>query len=189
MARPTAITDLLTSVANGDSAAHNELFRLVYDELKRVARTHVRRSAHGATISPTTLVHEVWIKFSRIDKRSINGSVHFYNAMAQAMRHVLYDLVARKQSEKHGGVMVRTDLTERIEMDDKPLDELIAIDAALNDLRACDPDLSTIVEWHYFVGLSLAEISELRAVSERTVKRHLAMARAFLHDVMKNKAP
>jgi len=109
--------------------------------------------------------------------------------MAQAMRHVLYDLVARKQSEKHGGVMVRTDLTERIEMDDKPLDELIAIDAALNDLRACDPDLSTIVEWHYFVGLSLAEISELRAVSERTVKRHLAMARAFLHDVMKNKAP
>jgi len=179
------VTDLLAAVADGDASANDELIRVVYEELKRIARGHVRRSAQGLTVNPTTLVHEAWMKFARLDKRAIEGSAHFYNVIAQAMRHILSDLAERKRAHKHGGALVRTELGEGIEQEDKPLDEMIAIDAAVNDLRACDPDLSTVVEWHYFVGLSLAEIAEHRGVSERTVKRDLAMARAFLKDAMK----
>jgi len=178
------VTDLLTAAASGDAAANDELIRIVYEQLKRIARAHVRRSAHGLTVNPTTLVHEAWIKFDRIDKSSIASSAHFYNVIAQAMRHILCDMAERKRAGKHGGAMQRTELSEDIEQQDKPLDELMAIDSALGDLRACDPELSTVVEWHYFVGLSLAEIAQHRSVSERTVKRDLAMARAFLHDSM-----
>ena len=99
------------------------------------------------------------------------------------------DLVARKRAARHGGMMVRTELTDRIEQEDKPLDDLVAMDAALNALRLIDPDLCVIVEWHYFVGLSIPEIAELRKISERTAKRHLAMARAFLHDFIKGELP
>lgn len=182
------VTDLLTAAAGGDAVANDELIRVVYDELKRIARAHVRRSAHGLTVNPTTLVHEAWMKFARLDKHAIASSAHFYNVIAQAMRHILCDLAERKSARKHGGAMIRTELGEAIEQDDKPLDELVAIDAALNDLKACDPELSTVVEWHYFVGLSLTEIAEHRSVSERTVKRDLAMARAFLHDSINGSA-
>jgi len=188
MRQRPAVTDLLVAVAKGDAVANDELVRIVYEELKRIARTHVRRSAQGITVNPTTLVHEAWLKFARIDKSAIGGSAHFYNAIAQAMRHILCDLAERKFSEKHGGAMVRMELTDRIEQENKPLDELIAVDAALGKLAECDPELSTVIEWHYFVGLSLTEIAELRSVSERTIKRDLAMARAFLHDAMQGQA-
>ncbi len=185
---PTTLTDLLSLAAEGDGVAHSELFRQVYDELRRIARAHIRRSSRDMTINPTTLVHESWIKFSRIDKKAIENSAHFYNVLAQAMRHILHDLSDRKRAEKHGGALVRTELSERIEQDDKPIDELLVIEAALDELRACDDELCTILEWHYFAGLSVAEIAELRQLSDRTAKRRLAMGRALLQDILKGRA-
>jgi len=96
------VTQLLDAVGRGDAQAQQELFALVYDELKRIARGHVRRSGGQMSINPTTLLHEAWIKFARADDRQLSGSTHFYNLLAQAMRQVLLDLARKHSTDKHG---------------------------------------------------------------------------------------
>ena len=180
------VTVLIQALGRGERAAHDELFALVYDELKRVARGHIRRAGNAVTVNPTALLHEAWIRFARSDARALEGSAHFYNVLAQAMRHTLIDLAEHHSTQRRGGDFIRTELTERIEQPDKPLDELLALDAALDKLRACDVQLAELVEWHSFVGLPLSEIARVRGVNPRTVKRHWSIARAFLGDALGN---
>jgi RNA polymerase sigma factor (TIGR02999 family) len=186
-ARPD-VTELVDALGRGERASHDQLFALVYDELKRVARAHIRRSGGMLTVNPTALLHEAWIRFARSDSAALQGSAHFYNLIAQAMRQTLIDLAQRHASVRHGGDLVRTELTERIEQPDKPLDELLALDAALGKLRECDVQLAELVEWHSFVGLPLNEIARVRGVNPRTVKRHWSIARAFLGDAIRGES-
>ena len=183
MNRPE-LTDMLAGLDRGDLAAQEQLFALVYDELKRVARGHLRRAQGGLTVNPTALLHEAWIRFAR-GNGEIQGTAHFYNVIAQAMRQIIIDASIRKATPRHSGGLVRTELTDRIEQPDKPLDELLALDAALAQLKAFDPELAELVEWHSFVGLPLNEIARVRGVSERTTKRHWSIARAFLGDAIR----
>ena len=92
MAERPHVTDLLDAVARGEVNARNELFERVYQELKRIARSQLRRSGDYLSVNPTTLLHEAWLKFSRTDGRELQGSTHFYNILSQAMRHVLTDI-------------------------------------------------------------------------------------------------
>ena len=179
------VTELLGAIGRGDAAARQELFTRVYDELKRIARGHVRRSGGQVSINPTTLLHEAWIKFARVDERQLAGSAHFYNLIAQAMRQVLLDLARKHATDKHGGGLARTELTDGIEDSDRSVDELLAVDNALGKLRDVDADLAQLVEWHFFAGLSFVEIARARDVTERTVRRHWDMARAFLGDAIR----
>jgi len=179
------VTQLLDAVGRGDAQAQQELFALVYDELKRIARGHVRRSGGQMSINPTTLLHEAWIKFARADDRQLSGSTHFYNLLAQAMRQVLLDLARKHSTDKHGRGMARTELTEGIEDAERSIDELLAVDTALGKLRDVDAELAQLVEWHFFAGLSFVEIAKARDVTERTVRRHWDMARAFLGDAIR----
>jgi len=182
------VTALIGALGGGEKAAHDQLFALVYDELKRVARAHIRRSGAAVTVNPTALLHEAWIRFARSDAAALEGSAHFYNVLAQAMRQTLLDLADRHATVRHGGDLIRTELTDRIEQLDKPLDELLALDAALGKLRECDGQLAELVEWHSFVGLPLVEIARVRGVNPRTVKRHWSIARAFLGDAIRGEA-
>ena len=182
------VTQLLDAVGRGDADAQQELFARVYDELKRIARGHVRRSGGQMSINPTTLLHEAWIKFARADDRQLSGSTHFYNLLAQAMRQVLLDLARRNATDKHGRGLARTELTDGIEQTERSVDELLAVDNALGKLRAVDPDLAQLVEWHFFAGLSFVDIAKVRDVTERTVRRHWDMARAFLGDAIRGAA-
>jgi RNA polymerase sigma factor (TIGR02999 family) len=182
------ITALLDALSAGDPAARDTLFTQVYAELKRLAAAHLRRSA-GASLNPTALLHEAWIKIACNERASFQGSAHFYNTMAQAMRQILIDLARRKARERHGVGLVRTELTERIELPDKPIDELLALDAALTGLRDCDAELAELVEWHSFAGIPLVDIARVRGVTERTAKRHWALARAFLARAMQDDVP
>jgi RNA polymerase sigma factor (TIGR02999 family) len=179
------VTALLDALGRGDATAHDQLFTLVYDELKRIARAHLRRAGSGMTVNPTALLHEAWIRFARSDGVALEGSAHFYNVIAQAMRQTLIDLAKKHATVRHGGDLVRTELTDRIEQPDKPLDELLALNEALGKLRDCDAELAELVEWHSFAGLALNEIARVRGVNTRTVKRHWAIARAFLGDAMR----
>ena len=179
------VTELLDAIGRGDADARQELFTRVYDELKRIARGHVRRSGGQMSINPTTLLHEAWIKFARADERQLAGSAHFYNLIAQAMRQVLLDLARKHATDKHGRGMARTELTEGIEENERSVDELLAVDDALGKLRGVDADLAQLVEWHFFAGLSFVEIARVREVTERTVRRHWDMARAFLGDAIR----
>jgi RNA polymerase sigma factor (TIGR02999 family) len=184
MAERAEITDLLTALERGDPGAQDAMYIVVYDELRRIARTQIRRSGGAITINPTTLVHEVWLKLAKSHASNLEGTAHFYNLFAQAMRQILLDLAKFKGRERHGGGLVRAELTDSIEQEDKPLDDLILIDRALAQLRASDADLAQLVEWHFFVGLTVPEIAQTRRVSERTVKRHLELAKVFLGEVL-----
>jgi len=179
------VTELLAAASRGEADAQQTLFTLVYDELKRIARGQVRRSGGQLSINPTTLLHEAWIKFAHGDARQLNGSAHFYNLLAQAMRQVLLDIARKHATDKRGSGMARTELTDGIESAERSVDDLLAVDSALSRLRACDAELAQLVEWHFFAGLSFVEIAKARAVTERTVRRHWDMARAFLGDAIR----
>jgi RNA polymerase sigma factor (TIGR02999 family) len=178
------VTELLAAVAAGDERARETLFERVYDQLKRVARGQMRRSGEWLPINPTTLLHEAWIKLTRADLRPLEGSRHFYNVFGQAMRQILVDLARSHGSARRGGGLAHTDLTERIEQPDKSADDLLAVDAALGKLEACDAELAQLVEWHFFAGISFVDIAKARGVAERTVRRHWDLARIFLSDAI-----
>jgi RNA polymerase sigma factor (TIGR02999 family) len=181
MNRPP-VTHLLDAASSGDPVAQRELYDLAYAELKRIARAALRRSGGALTVNPTTLVHEAYMKIAHGAVASLNDSQHFYSLFARAMRQVLLDVSRQGSTAKHGGGQLRAELTERIADEARPLDELIQIDAALCQLEKADPELAEIVEWHFFAGLSFVEIAAARGVTERTVRRHWEMARAFLLD-------
>jgi RNA polymerase sigma factor (TIGR02999 family) len=188
MTERPALTSLLDSMRDGDPRAQGELFQLVYAELKRIARGHLRRSQRGLTINPSTLVHEAFLKFHSAGAGNLRSSSHFYNVMAQAMRQVLLDLARHHAAERHGGDLARTELTEGI-AEELSLDTLLEVDEALTKLAACDADLAQLVEWHFFGGLQFVEIATLRGQNERTVRRHWDLARAFLLKAMRGDAP
>jgi DNA-directed RNA polymerase specialized sigma24 family protein len=99
------VTVLIGALGRGEKAAHDQLFALVYDELKRVARAHISRSGAALTVNPTALLHEAWIRFARSDAGALEGSAHFYNVLAQAMRQTLLGLADRR----HGAPRRRSD--------------------------------------------------------------------------------
>ena len=114
MAERPHVTDLLDAVARGEEHARNELFERVYLELKRIARSQLRRSGDWMSVNPTTLLHEAWLKFSRTDGRELQGSTHFYNILSQAMRHVLTDIARSRVTTKRGHQMIRIELNEHV---------------------------------------------------------------------------
>jgi RNA polymerase sigma factor (TIGR02999 family) len=183
MADRPHVTDLLDSVARGDEKAREQLFERVYLELKRIARSQLRRTGDWISVNPTTLLHEAWLKFARSDGRQLQGSTHFYNILSQAMRHVLTDIARSRVTTKRGHQMIRIELNEHIEQPETALSELLAVDKALEKLQACDADLA---EWHFFGGISFVEIAKLRGVAERTVRRHWDIARLFLMNAIES---
>ena len=184
MAERAPLTQLLDAASAGSSSAQREIYDLAYSELKRIARAALNRSGGAMTVNPTTLVHEAYMKIARGGVSGVNNTQHFYSLFARAMRQVLIDLGRQSGTVKHGAGQQRAELTERLPDESRPLDELIQIDAALRQLEAADPDLAEIVEWHFFAGLSFVEIAAARGVTERTVRRHWELARAFLLDAL-----
>lgn len=183
MADPHDLTTLLKAVGAGDASARQTVFELAYAELKRIARSTLKRSGGEATINPTTLIHEAYLKLARgLD--GLNDSVHFYSLFARAMRQVLLDLARSGGTVRHGHGQLRVELTERLPADAASLDQLLGVDAALTRLEAIDPELAELVEWHFFGGLSFIDIARLRGVNERTVRRHWELARAVLLESM-----
>lgn len=176
------MTTLLKAVAQGDARARQTVFELAYAELKRIARSTLKRSGN-ATVNPTTLIHEAYLKLAQ-GLEGLNDSTHFYSLFARAMRQVLLDLARSGGTVKHGHGQLRVDLTERLPATDPSLEQLLGVDAALTRLEAVDPELAELVEWHFFGGLSFIDIARLRGVNERTVRRHWELARAVLLESM-----
>ncbi len=174
------ITQLLRAIEGGDRAASDRLFERVYDELRRIARRQLRVAPSADTLSTTALVHEAYLKLSGSARWSTRDRFHFYALTAQAMRQVLIDHARKRTRQKRGGRAIALNL-EEVELPvAERAEELVALDAALAKLEGADPELARLVEWRFFGGLSVEEIAELLAVSDRTVKRHWRLARAFL---------
>ncbi len=180
------VTDLLIDWSKGDQEALNKLMPLVYDELHRLASRYLRHERPGHTLQTTALVHEAYLKL--VDERNANwqNRVHFFAAAAQVMRHVLVDYARSRRASKRGGDYCRLSLDEaRISSEEKDAD-LLALNDALNNLAAIDPQQSRVVELRVFGGLTVEETAEALGISPRTVKREWSMAKAWLHKQIRN---
>lgn len=153
----------------------------VYEELRRLAGQMMARRAPGQTLQATALVHEAFLRLSRIEPQPWQSPAHFYAAAAEAMRRILIDQARRKGSLRRGGGQQRLNLDEVQLALDTPDDHLVAMDEALTKLAAEDPVKADLVKLRFFAGLSVAEAGELLGISERSVKRHWAFARAWLY--------
>lgn len=174
------VTQLLQRVRAGDADARDRLFPLVYEELRQVARRALRRERPDHTMRPTELVHEAFLKLGSAEA-PWQDRAHFFGVAARAMRQILVDHARRRMAGKRGGGMIMTTLEDVGAEESLPPEEVLALDAALDRLEKQDPRLRALVEYRFFGGLSDKEIAELLQISERTVNRDWAKARAWLH--------
>lgn len=180
---PADVTRLLVALAGGDADAMDRLMPLVYEELRVLAASQLRRERGDHTLGATALVHEAF--FRLVDQRSVDwqGRAHFFGVAAQAMRRILVDHARRRHAAKRGRqhqVTLDTDALADAANDAGATDEVLAVDDALARLATVDPRQAQLVEFRYFAGFSLEETAELLGVSLATAKRDWAFARAWL---------
>jgi RNA polymerase sigma factor (TIGR02999 family) len=175
---PPRIAAAEETAASGEKVTPDEMYALVYQELKRIARFHLRAANANATLSTTELVHEAFLKLGA--STTFEGRAHFFGAASRAMRQVLVDFARRRQAQKRGGMQSRVSLSDAHGALDVQLDELLALDRALDQLNAVDERLRQIVELRFFGGLPEREVAEILRVTPRTVERNWLKARLFL---------
>ena len=175
---PTRLDELLNAT---DGTSVDTLMPVVYQELKRIARHH--RRASEATLSTTELVHEAYFKFARGNARW-EGRSHFFGAASHAMRQVLVDFARRRGAEKRGRDFELVSLGDSDAAVQVELDEILALDEALQKLDEVDSRLRRIVELRFFAGVSQSAVADMLGVSERTVERDWLKARLVLLDVL-----
>jgi RNA polymerase sigma factor (TIGR02999 family) len=174
------ITQVLQAAARGEGGASEELMPLVYDELRRLAAARMARETPGQTIQATVLVHEAWLQLAGNGGRRWENRAHFFGAAADAMRRILIDNARRKARLKHGGGQARVDIDEAPVAARTPDDNVLLINDALERLEKEDPEKARIVVMKFFGGLTNQEAAENLGVSERTVDRQWACAKAKL---------
>ena len=153
-------------------------FAQLYEELRRLAHLQLRRSGPRPTLNTTALVHEAYLKLAGA-AAEWSGEEHFLSLAARVMRQVLVDYARAQATEKRGGELRRVELVDPAD-GALPLDELLAIDDALQRLEQADPRLAQIVLLRFFAGLTHAEIADVLSLSERSVERDWRKARVFL---------
>jgi RNA polymerase sigma factor (TIGR02999 family) len=178
------ITLLLEAAAGGEARASEELLPLVYDELRQLAAARLARESAGQTLQPTALVHEAWLRLVAEGDRKWQNRAHFFRAAALAMRRILVDRARHKLSLKGGGGQERLNVEDLNIATASPDDKILLIDDALTRLEKDDPDCARIVTLKFFGGLTNAEVSKTLGVTERTVEREWAYAKASLYKII-----
>jgi RNA polymerase sigma factor (TIGR02999 family) len=158
-----------------------EFLPVVYEELRRLAGHMMAIRVPGQTLQATALVHEAYLRLHRGGDQPWDSPAHFYSAAAEAMRRILIEQARRKGSLRRGGGQQRLSLDDVQLALDTPDDDLLALDEALEKLAADYPEKAELVKLRFFAGLSVEEAGRLLGISERTVKRHWAFARAWLY--------
>jgi RNA polymerase sigma factor (TIGR02999 family) len=167
-----------------DRAALDALFSLAYEELRRLASS-VRSSDPGATLSPTALVNEAWLKLAESPSFATTSRLHFKRIAARAMRQVLIEAARRRHADKRGGHAVDVTFDDALHDRASGADELLALDAALDELARIHPRQALMVESRFFGGLDIPETAEMLGVSEATVLRDWRAAKAWLANELK----
>jgi RNA polymerase sigma factor (TIGR02999 family) len=173
------ITQVLLS-RQGDPCDSEELLPLVYNELRRLAAARMQSEAEGQTLQPTALVHEAWMRiFGKGDRRWQNRG-HFFGEAAEAMRRILIERARRKSRLKRGQGWVRLDIDGVALAAATPDDKVLLINEALEHLEEEDPQRAKVVVMKFFGGLTNQEVAKILGVTERTVERQWAFAKAWL---------
>ena len=175
------VTELIRSWQQGDGAALDRLVPLVHAELRRVARSHIRREGPGHTLQPTALVHEVYLRLMDVDHLTVNDRTHFFAVASRLMRQILVDHARRKRAEKRGAGVTMMSLDDAAPAVEPCIVDVLALDEALEALSSRDVRQCHVVELRFFAGLSIDEAAEAIGISAATVEREWAMAKAWLY--------
>ena len=180
-----SLTVLFERLARGDDVAIKELLPQVYSELRRVAASKLdwERTAH--TLVPTALVHEAYLRLFGSARPVFESRRHFFAAASEAMRRVLIEHARGRQALKRGGQGHRLDLDPQEFATTPPEQRLAAVNEAIEQLRAVDPQAAELVMLRYFAGLSLPEAAEVLEVAPRTADRLWAFAKTWLYAQIK----
>jgi len=167
-----------------DRRTLDHLFSVTYEELRRLAAS-VRRDDPNASLSPTALVNEAWLKLASSPPFIMTSRLHFKRIAARAMRQVLIEAARRRGALKRGPDVVQVTFDEALQKGNSGADDLLALDAALEQLAQVSPRQATMVESRFFGGLDVAETAELLGVSEATILRDWRAAKAWLAQEMR----
>lgn len=184
------VSELLLDWGKGDRDALKEILPLVYDELRRLARHHLRQQRSNHTLQTTALVHEAYLRLAEEDSLHVKNRAHFLGIAAQLMRWILVDYERRRRAAKRGAGATRLTLdsgVERGHTDSGDID-LLALNEALDRLAKLDSQQSRIVELRYFGGLTVEDTSEFLGLSPATVNRSWSSARAWLRRELRPRA-
>jgi RNA polymerase sigma factor (TIGR02999 family) len=178
------LTQLLEDWYDGDESVPDKLFPLVYQELKRIARRHLRNETPGHTLQTTALVNEAYLRL--VDQKRVRwqNRAHFYAIAAQTMRRILVDHARSRTRLKRGGAVWKVSLDEAADISSGHAAEILALDEALRELARIDARRGRVVELRFFGGLNNAEIAEILKIAPNTVIRDWNMARAWLYHEM-----
>lgn len=177
---PHEVSQLLRAWSSGDEAALQTLMPLVYEELHRIARRHMRRERKQHTLQTSALVNEAYLRL--VDWKNVEwqNRAHFFAASAQIMRRILVDLARNRGSLKRGAGALQVSLAEAEGIPSERGTDLVALDQALTALAAVDKRKSQVVEMRFFGGLSVEETAEVLKVSPETVMRDWKLAKVWL---------
>ncbi len=164
------VTCILSAVEQGDPQAAADLLPLVYDELRRLAAAKMAGEAPGHTLSATALVHEAYVRL--VGDRPFADRSHFFRVAAEAMRRILIDRARQKRRIRHGGDREQMPLSEVEVAADAPVEELLALDEALDRFAAKDPVKAELLKLRYFAGLSEEEAAAALGISRATASRY-----------------
>ena len=178
---PPDVTKLLLRANAGDDAARQNLLRVTYDELRRMARGYLSDERRDHTLQPTALVHELQLRLLGKEAFPSGTRKQFFAFAARAMRNLLVDHARRRARQKRGGGAQRVKLSDVITVEDQPGIDLLALDDALDRLAELDERKIRVVELKYFAGLTGDQIAEVLEVAPATVDRDWEVARTWLY--------
>jgi RNA polymerase sigma factor (TIGR02999 family) len=186
MDEPGEITGLLQAWRRGDTSALDRLTPLVYDQLRRMARRHMRNERGGNSLQTTALVHEAYLRLAGAGELDWNDRAHFFAVSAQMMRRILVSAARKRHAARRGGQVQRVNHSTEVNLDELPElgsgrgAELIALDDALGELAKMDARKARVIELRFFGGLSVEETAEVLEISPQSVMRDWKLAKAWL---------
>jgi RNA polymerase sigma factor (TIGR02999 family) len=170
---------LLADWKSGDRAALDRLMPIVYGEMRRLAAYHLKNERPGHTLQPTALIHEAYLRLMNQEPPTVVSAPHFYSVASQVMRQVLVDFARSRKAAKRGAGN-QAPLEEASAMSEQRADELLALDEALDRLKALDERKARVIELRFFGGFQREEIASALALTLATVKRDLILGEAWL---------
>ena len=173
-------TRLLASMAAGDASAADELFPIVYEDLRRLAQAFLGRERAGHTLQATALVHEAYVRLVDVDHADVQGRAHFFRIAARAMRHLLIDHARRRNAKKRGEDPVFRTQAALNDVGVWRDAELLELDDALKTLAELDERKARLVELRFFGGLTIEEAAAALEVGHATAERDWKFAKAWL---------
>jgi RNA polymerase sigma-70 factor (ECF subfamily) len=174
------VTRLLAAWAVGDRSAYEQLFPILYPQLKRIADRQLRGERPGHTLQPTALVHEAFLELAGQRAPQFANRIHFLSVASFVMRRILAEHARTRKAAKRGGGIAPIELTEQIAAPESAWEEIAAVDTALDRLAAVDSRAAEVVVLRYFGGLSHEEVGEALSLSVATVKREWTAAKIWL---------